>query len=454
MPGFPQEGFGVTECGTNCKCSLVVNELSIDELDKDDPEAIDVPPIIIDDGETPTKGGLDLSVALTPEYQDKRKDLITEFESKIIEYETDINVEIKRLTNSQEQRGLSANTIRGMQKKARSKKAKADVQTLLTKLETTSDDILLTDIPIDLRPHFVLIRASQNINKGYTEMRGAQHYVDFLEKQQAIENMPHQGQYTDRDRFFDLRNKMLAKDEMTAGEQTELKNAYSSIARVLTKSELDNEKDVMIESVRLNSTGWNNLAEESLKVLPLRLLHKVSGYNDRYDNLNIEVKSAFGRAFYHPQLKTSTLYLDSKVRSYIHENLHGVDNILGGGLNYGLADGKVQRFVDDNSTNTSYAYIADEMKGLYNNKAGKGYKYRTVDGIQEEYRNGKWIHQYAGRVYGAREGQEYITMNGQTVLSLKAMADTGTSLEISEAFVELAKKDKEFIEWSTRFFAE
>ena len=50
--------------------------------------------------------------------------------------------------------------------------------------------------------------------------------------------------------------------------------------------------------------------------------------------------------------------------------------------------------------------------------------------------------------------KEYITINGQTVLSLKAMSDSGMSHEISEAFIELDKKDKEFIEWSTGFFAE
>ena len=397
LPGFPQEGFGVTECGTNCKCSLVVNELSIDELDKDDPDSIDVPPIIIDDTddgvEAIKKGGLDLSVALAPEYQDKRKDLITEFDSKITEKESEINDEIKRLTSSPEQRALSSGTIKGMQRKARSKKAKAEVQALLTKLETTSDDVTLTDIPADLQASFVLIRASQNIDNAYKEMRGAQHYVDFLQKQQAIENMPHVGQYTDRDRFFNLRNRMLAKDEMTDTEQNELRNAYSSIARVLTKDELDNEKDIMIESVRKKSTGWNNEAEVSLKVLPLRLLHKVSEYNDRYDNLSIEVNAGFGRAFYHPKHKTSNLYIDSTVRSYIHENLHGIDNLLGGNFTYGLADSNVKRFDDDGATNASYAYIAEEMKGLYNKKAGKGYKTRKVNGVTEVYRNGKWIHQ-------------------------------------------------------------
>ena len=45
-------------------------------------------------------------------------------------------------------------------------------------------------------------------------------------------------------------------------------------------------------------------------------------------------------------------------------------------------------------------------------------------------------------------------MNGQTVLSLKAMSDTGNGLEISEDLYELVKKDKEFIEWATRFFSE
>ena len=266
--------------------------------------------------------------------------------------------------------------------------------------------------------------------------------------------MPHVGQYTDRDRFFNLRNRMLAKDEMTDTEQNELRNAYSSIARVFTKDELDNEKDIMIESVRKKSTGWNNEAEVSLKVLPLRLLHKVSEYNDRYDNLSIEVNAGFGRAFYHPKHKTSNLYIDSTVRSYIHENLHGIDNLLGGNFTYGLADSNVKRFDDDGATNASYAYIAEEMKELYNKKAGKGYKTRKVDGVTEVYRNGKWIHQYVGRVYAGREGQEYITMNGQTVLSLKAMSDKGNGLEISEDFDELVKKDKEFIEWATRFFSE
>ena len=49
---------------------------------------------------------------------------------------------------------------------------------------------------------------------------------------------------------------------------------------------------------------------------------------------------------------------------------------------------------------------------------------------------------------------EYITVNGQTVLSLKAMSDSGNAHRISEDFDELSKKDKEFIEWATRFFSE
>ena len=64
------------------------------------------------------------------------------------------------------------------------------------------------------------------------------------------------------------------------------------------------------------------------------------------------------------------------------------------------------------------------------------------------------LKEYAGREYAGREGMEYITVNGQTVLSLKAMSDSGNAHRISEDFVELAKKDKEFIEWATRFFSE
>ena len=349
LPGFPQEGFGVTECGTNCKCSLGVNELSIDELDKDDPDAIDVPPIIIDDtddsGDEPTKNkNLNLAVALAPEYKDKRRDLITEFDGKITQYENEINAELKRINQSQENRGRSADIIISTQSKAKTKKAKAEMQALLNKLGTTTDDITLSDIPVPLQEPFVSIRASQSVRQSFTEMRGAKHYVDYLEKQQSIENMPHTDQYTDRDRFFNLRNKMVAKDAMTTDETGELRDAYSSIARVLTKDELDSEKDVMIESIKGKSIGWDDKAETSLKVLPLRILHKLSGYNNRYENLGIDTSAGSNRASYNPVSKNTQVNSNNTVRSYIHENLHGVDDILGGVNQYGLALGKSETF--------------------------------------------------------------------------------------------------------------
>ena len=148
------------------------------------------------------------------------------------------------------------------------------------------------------------------------------------------------------------------------------------------------------------------------------------------------------------------MFSNSTARAYIHENLHGVDNNLGGNYNYGLAMGTVKRFADDTPTDTFYANIADEMKALYENKAGKGYKKRKVDGKTEIYRNGRFIHEYAGRVYGTVEGMEYITMNGQTILGYKLMTNQGHSYSASEVLKDLDKKDKEFIEWGTRFFAE
>ena len=148
------------------------------------------------------------------------------------------------------------------------------------------------------------------------------------------------------------------------------------------------------------------------------------------------------------------MFSNSTARAYIHENLHGVDNNLGGNYNYGLAMGTVKRFPDDTPTNTFYANIADEMKALYENKAGKGYKKRKVDGKTEIYRNGRFIHEYAGRVYGTVEGMEYITMNGQTILGYKLMTNQGHSFSASKILKKLDKLDKEFIEWGTRFFAE
>ena len=268
LPGFPQEGFGVTECGTNCKCSLGVNELSIDELDKDDPDAIDVPPIVIDDGDEPDKNkGLDLAVALAPEYKDKRADDIADFENRIRLFENDLNAELKTVTGTPLKRESSVNTVKTNANKARSKKAKAEMAALIKKLEETTDDITIDDIPVQLQESFFYIK-SFKLDSLYKEKRGAEIYVSYLEKQQAIENMPHTGQYTDRDKFFELRNKKIAKDTLTGAEEDELRGAYGSVARVLTKDELDSEKDVMIESIKQNSVGWNQNAEDSLKVLP------------------------------------------------------------------------------------------------------------------------------------------------------------------------------------------
>ena len=459
LPGFPQEGFGITECGTNCKCSLGVNELSIDELDKDDPDAIDVPPIIIDDtddsGDEPTKNkNLNLAVALAPEYKDKRADDITDFENRIRQFEGDLNAELKTVTATPVKRHESANTVKTLMRKARSKKAKEDTVALLKKLNLTTDDITIDDIPIQLQEPFFHIK-SRSLDSLYKQKRGAEIYVSYLEKQQAIENMPHSGQYTDRDKFFELRNKKIAKEALTGVEEDELRGAYGSVARVLTKDELDSEKDVMIESIKGNSTGWNQNAEESLKVLPLRNLHKMSEYNDRYDNFGIKINSTRRDSpFYRPGTKKSNMFKDNDIGAYIHENLHGVDHNLGENNDYGLTIGAVKRFQDDTPTDAFYANIADEMKALFEKKASKGYKKRKIDGEIDIYRNGRFIDEYVGRVYGTVEGMEYITMNGEVILGYKLMTNQGNSIGASEILEDLDVKDKEFIEWGTRFFSE
>ena len=70
----------------------------------------------------------------------------------------------------------------------------------------------------------------------------------------------------------------------------------------------------------------------------------MSEYNDRYENFGVEIHGTSGRAFYFPVSKKSNVYADSDVETYVHENLHGVDNNLGGNYNYGLAMGTVKRF--------------------------------------------------------------------------------------------------------------
>ena len=89
---------------------------------------------------------------------------------------------------------------------------------MIKKLEATTDDITIDDIPIQLQESFFYIR-SANLDSLYQEKRGASKiYVSYLEKQQAIENMPHTGQYTDRDKFFELRNKKIANETLTVAE--------------------------------------------------------------------------------------------------------------------------------------------------------------------------------------------------------------------------------------------